>query len=139
MTFIAACATDDGLLLVDRDFGDSDGYDLYSVEPDGFTFLKRIENTRRNDDEHTPDGSAAKAGGIGKLLREHGADVMLANKIGQNITRMRKGFVPVVSRDRDVHRALENLSRIHDDIVEQIGGSEKSHFILQKDSSGSPS
>ncbi len=135
MPLIAACATDDGKTLVNRHFGDALRYDLYKVEPDSYVFIRTIENTKRDDDEHTENGSQKKAGGIGKLLKAYNVDVMLAKKIGQNITRMRKAFVPVISRDPDIDSALASLTRIHDVILREMNTD--THFVLRN--SGSPS
>ena len=137
MTLTIACATDDGKKLVNRHFGDANQYDIYNADSKGFKFLYTINNTKKNLDDIEGGSHSKKAKGMGELLIKNNVNVILGNKIGLNITKMRKNFVPIVSRDRNLKKSLERLCGIYLDELGELPTEIKKHFILEHDENDS--
>ena len=116
-SIIIACGTDDGVNFTDEHFGSAKYYLLYSLDPDtGETrFLEKQENTTPEEETH---GDPKKARSISGLM--DGVDVLVGKAMGTNITRMRKKFVPIISREMDISKTLGRLGELTDDIRENM-------------------
>lgn len=101
-----ACATDDGKNLIKEHFGDASLFMIYEMDVDtgSYEFIERIENRSPEEKKH---GDPAKAKSISEIL--DGPQVLLAYAMGTNIVRIRKKFCPVISREVDIEKALEEL------------------------------
>lgn len=103
-----ACATDDGNNLIREHFGDARFFMIYEMDmgTGSYIFIENIDNSSPEERKH---GDPAKAKSISEIL--DGPQVLLAITMGTNIVRMRKRFCPVISRERDIEKALDLLSK----------------------------
>ena len=107
MKMTIACATDDGVYFSSEHFGSARFYLLYSFDTDTnkFDFIKKIDNLTPEERTH---GDPIKANAISTLL--NGVDVFIAYVMGPNIKKIRKKFIPVISRKRVIGNALVKFS-----------------------------
>ncbi|MCF7945876.1 MAG: NifB/NifX family molybdenum-iron cluster-binding protein [Spirochaetia bacterium] len=128
--WIAACATDDGTLFVDRHFGDADYYDIYKIGEAGETFIKRIDNTV--DEEEEVHADPKKARGIAGILKKEGVSVTISKMYGPNIKRIRKKFVCIKADTYAIADALQAVLKKLPEIQEAWDkGEERSHLRIQ--------
>lgn len=106
VTLRVAVATDDGVSLMDRHFGDAGFFEVFDVHPDGCEALCRVLNDTEEEDGHA---DPKKAGGIMAILGSHGVQVAVSRFFGPNIKRIRKRFVCVLTRHRDVTGCLDQI------------------------------
>lgn len=116
-SIIIACGTDDGVNFTGEHFGSAEYYLLYSLNLDtGETaFLERQENTTPEEEIH---GDPNKARSVSGLM--NGVDVLVGRAMGTNITRMKKKFVPVISREPEINRALDRMKELLPAIRENL-------------------
>ncbi len=105
---IVACGTDDEKNFTKNHFGDSKFFLIYKVDEKGFELLSKVENNSPEEKHH---GDPAKAGFIGKVLKQHKVQGIFAFAMGPNIVRMRKNFLPIISRIEDINEALTLLQK----------------------------
>jgi len=117
MKILFACGTDDGKTLTDEHFGSASFYMIYSMDKDSgkIEFVRRMENTSPQERGH---GDPEKARYISQMFSD--VPVLVAFAMGPNITRMRKRFVPVISRVREIESALEILPRYREEIIKEM-------------------
>jgi len=101
---IIACGTDDGVGFTSDHFGSAKYYLIYTfnLQTGEIGYREKIVNTSRPEEIH---GDPKKARSVTELLRE--AQVLMGKVMGPNIVRMRKKFIPVICRDKNIVRALE--------------------------------
>ena len=126
-----ACATDDGRELSRDHFGSAKFYLIYELhcETGEITFLEKIKNTTEEERGH---GDPEKARGVSGLMKE--IDVLVGLAMGTNIARIRKKFVPVISRKKDIRETLVKLKEKVSNIRAEIGkapGEERAVIILK--------
>ncbi|MGM0509427.1 MAG: NifB/NifX family molybdenum-iron cluster-binding protein [Fusobacteriota bacterium] len=133
MKLKVACATDNGKELKKDHFGDAKYYHIYEVDKGKFCKILEIKNPKydhEHDDEDVT-GDPQKAMGIAKILKKNGVQVMLAYQIGPNIVRMKKNFVPVVSRSLNIKESLRELENRMDLVKKEYkAGEDRNHIIL---------
>ncbi|MCD6110107.1 MAG: NifB/NifX family molybdenum-iron cluster-binding protein [Thermoplasmata archaeon] len=117
MKILFACGTDDGKTFTDEHFGSASFYMIYSMDKDSgkIEFVKRMENTSPQERDH---GDPERARYISQMFSD--VPVLVAFAMGPNITRMRKRFVPVISRVREIESALEILPHYREDIIKEM-------------------
>lgn len=124
-----AFATDNGNTFISRHFGDADFYDIYLVDEEKASFLKRIRNNVSEEEEIHADPEKAK--GIGELLARENVSVVVSKIFGPNITRINKKFVCVIVKDEaieeGVHKVCENIGKIY---AEWEKGSDRNHLSV---------
>ncbi len=120
-----AVATDDGKTISEKHFGSADFYLIYDMEK--IKLLEKRENTSIEEKGH---GNPEKARSVSNLLKD--VDVLLGFAMGQNIVRIRKRFVPVISRIKDIKKALDVLKQKSDEIEAQLNEKEKKVLFLRK-------
>ena len=126
-----ACATEDGHNLVNAHFGQAAFYALYTLDEDGFERVGDVPNPTPPD-VHT-HGGAHKATNIAGQLEERGVKVVVSLQFGPNIARMRKRFVPVVSKDVvTLQDVMEALYAKRSDIARELAAGESRHALLLK-------
>lgn len=127
--FVCACATDNGVDLVDRHFGDAERYEIYTYKNGDFVRTGAVENTVPDESAH---GAGVKARNIGSLLREHGVHVLVSRQFGPNLLKVRRVFVPVIARVWRIEEALA-LIELHEEKIEleYAKGEERSHLVLR--------
>ena len=101
-TIRIALATDDGTSFTDHHFGDALYYDIYDIQENSERFIKRIENTVKEDEEKT-HGEQKKAQGIMGLLKQEGVQGAVSRVFGPNIKHIRHFFVCIVIRNTGTH------------------------------------
>jgi len=90
MKLKVAFATDDGKTFMGRHFGDARFYDIYELDEDQASFIKRIENTV--DEEEDVHADPKKAKGISTLLLDEKVAVVVSKIFGPNIKRIKKNL-----------------------------------------------
>jgi predicted Fe-Mo cluster-binding NifX family protein len=106
-----AASTEDGVHLTKGHFGDGKFFLIYEVSPKGFELIEKRENTSPEEEEH---GSKAKAQGIASILKD--VDALLGYQFGPNIMRIKEKFLPILSREPSVERAMEIIVRYYETI-----------------------
>ncbi len=102
-----AFSTNDGELLVDDHFGEGRYFYIYEYVPgEGFKLVDKRINTSGEEEIH---GDPIKAMKIAEILKD--VDILVGYRMGPNVTRMKKRFLPIVSRTRSIRETLELLSR----------------------------
>jgi len=130
MKFKIACGTNDEKEFTEEHFGDSKYFLIYEYD---FSNQKIIflEKRNNNSEEEKIHGDPKKAKGISEILKD--IPVLLAFAMGPNIVRMRKKFVPVISREKNIKKALEKFKEIIPQIISEINkeiGEEREIFIV---------
>ena len=105
---IVACGSDDEKTFTKNHFGDSKFFLIYELNENGFDLIKKVVNESPEEKQH---GDPKKAGFIGKILKQHNVQAIFAYAMGPNIVRMRKNFLPIISRIEDINKALNFLQK----------------------------
>jgi len=108
-----ACGTDDGIEFSNEHFGSSKYFLIYELDLDTkkLKFLEKLENSSPEEEIH---GDPKKAKKISELMEE--VSVLVGFEMGPNIIRIRKKFIPVVSREKNIKIALEELKELNHEI-----------------------
>lgn len=129
MKFRIACGTNDGIKFTTEHFGDSKFFLIYEVNSETLEiiFIEKIENNSQEEKMH---GDSLKAKNISEILNN--VKILLAFTMGPNIIRMRKKFVPVISREKNIEKSLEQFKTIIKEISQEIEteGKDKKIFYL---------
>jgi len=129
MKLKVAFATDDGKTFMGRHFGDARFYDIYELDEDQASFIKRIENTV--DEEEDVHADPKKAKGISTLLLDEKVAVVVSKIFGPNIKRIKKKFVCIVVRDNEIDVGLKKIcNNIEKIYIEWEKGKERKHILL---------
>jgi len=129
MKLKVAFATDDGKTFMGRHFGDARFYDIYELDEDRASFIKRIENTV--DEEEDVHADPKKAKGISTLLLDEKVAVVVSKIFGPNIKRIKKKFVCIVVRDNEIDVGLKKIcNNIEKIYIEWEKGKERKHILL---------
>ncbi len=129
---LCAIATDNGINLMDRHFGDAVQYDLYNFTKDGIIFQETILNPFREEENEADHGEKIKASNMKELFLEKSVCVIVSKRFGPNIKRMVKNFVPVIIRFDDIKNAKELLIENADQIENMFNeGQDRKHIILK--------
>jgi len=124
---IVAFGVDKNGNLIDAHFGDSEYFEIFSVSENSVVFVEQRKNLKIVEKMH---GDPNKAKAISALLS--GVDVLVAFRMGPNILRMKKKFVPVIvgTRDRDIVKklVLKNFSYILEEIEKE---GEKNYITIK--------
>ncbi len=104
-------------VLHDDHFGEGDIFRIYSWDLDRDE-LKLIEERENTSSEERFHGDPQKAQGISQILDD--VQVLVGKAFGPNITRMRKRYVPVVTRLNDLEETLERLKGLKERVLENL-------------------
>ncbi len=130
MELIIALATDDGNKLTNGHFGDALYFDIYRLNSQEYTFLYRISNSTKEENEHNHShGEDKKASSIGSLLKKHQVKILVGKVFGPNLKKMKKQFVAVFSSDSDIKKTLTKLTENYEKIVEEWEKGENRNFL----------
>jgi len=101
-----AIATDDGKTLTTEHFGSAKYYLIYSVDlgSGDIEDMGKIANTTKEEETH---GDPEKAKEVSALFVD--TPILVGFAMGPNIARIRKKFVPVISRERSIALVLPLL------------------------------
>ena len=112
-----ACGTDNGIEFTNEHFGSSKYFLIYDfdLETKDLRFLKRIENSTQEEEKH---GDIKKAKSVSALLKN--VFVLVAFRYGPNIIRIKKRFVPIISREKNIEKALNKVELYSNKIKSEI-------------------
>lgn len=114
---------------MDRHFGDANYYDIYEINETGADFVKRIDNTTEEEEEHA---DPKKAKGITNLLLKENVQVVVSKIFGPNIKRIKKKFVCVVMNDESIEDSMNRICKnIRLVMAEWEKGKDRKHLILR--------
>jgi predicted Fe-Mo cluster-binding NifX family protein len=125
----AAFATDDGKHFMERHFGDARYFDIYEIDENDSTFLKRVENATDKDDGEDVHGDPVKAGGIMGLLQKEEVNVAVSKNFGPNIKRILKKLVCVRITGLDIQEGIGRLQKNMDVIRKELANGEVRQHI----------
>jgi len=125
MVVRVAFSTDDGKLLVDDHFGEGKYFHIYDIGRDTYRLVDIRENKSGEEREH---GDPLKAKKIAEILRD--VDVLVGYRMGPNINRMKKRFLPIVSRTRDIHENIKLITRNMDEVMKLLN--EKNIIVIME-------
>jgi len=101
-----ACGTDNGTEFTNEHFGSSKYFLIYDfdLEAKDLRFIKRIVNSSQEEEKH---GDIKKAKSVSELLKN--VFVFAAFRYGPNIIRIKKRFVPIISREKNIEKTLYKI------------------------------
>lgn len=128
-----ACGTDNGIDLTNEHFGSSKYFLIYEfdLETKDLRFIKRIENSTQEEEKH---GDTKKAKSVSELLKN--VFVLVAFRYGPNIIRIKKRFVPIISREKNIEKTLNKVKLCSNKIKSEIGkekGIDKEIIYIRKE------
>ncbi|MDA3854693.1 MAG: hypothetical protein PF569_00430 [Candidatus Woesearchaeota archaeon] len=111
------CASDDGVNFSREHFGSAKKYLFYTLNLDSgeIIFLKEINNSTPDERGHA-DPEKAKA--VSDFLSD--AKILINFVFGPNIVKMRKKFVPIISKEENIDIALGKINEVLENIVSTI-------------------
>ncbi len=103
-----ACATDDGETFAKGHFGNAAYFLIYEAEEENgqWQLHARVENIPF---EEKRDGDPEKARHVSRILQDFDVVGIIARAIGPNLVRMRRQYVPIISRVDSIAEALERV------------------------------
>ena len=127
-----ACGTDNETEFTNEHFGSSKYFLIYDfdLETKDLRFLNRIENSTQ-EEEH---GDIKKAKSVSELLKN--VFVFVAFRYGPNIIRIKKRFIPIISREKNIERTLNKVKLYSDKIkseIEKEKGIDKDVIYIKKE------
>ena len=127
-----ACGTDNGTEFTNEHFGSSKYFLIYDfdLETKDLRFLKRIENSTQEEEKH---GDIKKARSVSELLKN--VFVLVAFRYGPNIIRIKKRFVPIISREKNIEKTLNKVKLCSNKIkseIEKEKGIDKEIIYIKK-------
>ena len=128
-----ACGTDNETEFTNEHFRSSKYFLIYEfdLETKDLRFLKKIENSTQEEEKH---GDAKKAKSVSELLKN--VFVLAAFRYGPNIIRIKKRFVPIISREKNIDKALNKIKLLINKIkseVEKEKGIDKKIIYIKKE------
>ena len=132
---LCAIATDDGIHLMMRHFGDARQYEVYRLDEREIFYQETILNSFREEDDdeaETAHEAQIKASNMKELFLEKGISVLVSKVFGPNIKRMVKNFVPVIVRYNDVEKAKDLLIANVSLIQKMLEAGEERQYIILK-------
>ncbi len=133
-TIVALAATGNAQTLTTSHFGSAETYVLYRCNSQGCEKIRVVRNTTQ---EERHDGDPAKAASVRELLGQYHVDVLVARRFGPNISRIRRDFVPAITRATSVDESIADLLRSWLEIARQVEAvpERRNHvLLLQADS-----
>ena len=127
-----ACGTDNGTEFTNEHFGSSKYFLIYEfdLETKDLRFLKRIENSTQEEEKH---GDIKKAKSVSELLGN--VSVFVANRYGPNIKRIKRRFIPIISREKNIEKTLNKVKLCSNQIkseIEKEKGIDKDIIYIKK-------
>ena len=127
---IIVCATDDGENYSTEHFGSVKKYLFYELDQKtGETkFIKEINNTSIEEEKHA---DPEKAKSVSNMLQK--AHILINLVFGPNIIKMKQKFIPIISKEKNINKSLEQIPKIIIDLNTYLDKKgEKKIFYLQK-------
>ena len=124
---IIAFGTTDKKNLNNGHIGESKYFVIYEFINNKFKKIVEVENTSEEERMH---GDPNKAKSIAKILNKYGVDVICGLAMGLNVQKMRKRFVPIISREKDIKKTFKKIKLNIAKIKEELDKEEKAIIIL---------
>ena len=124
-----ACGTDDEINFTNKHFGSAKLYLLFelNLKDSSIKEIGRIMNTSIEERKH---GDPKKAASVSEMLKD--VQVLVGFAMGPNIIRMRKRFVPIISRERNIKKSMEMVSKLSGEIGAELRKEgDKKIFVLK--------
>ncbi|MCF2141044.1 MAG: NifB/NifX family molybdenum-iron cluster-binding protein [Candidatus Lokiarchaeota archaeon] len=123
-----AIGTDDKSTFSDEHFGSCKFFLIYkwNLTNNEIKLLKTIPNITPEESRH---GDPIKAFNVSKTMKQEDVRVLVAKRMGQNIVRMRKHFIPVIVNYPTIKDCLPDLASISSEILQDL---QKSDEIMKK-------
>lgn len=127
---LLAIGTDDGeTIKADNHVGMSKYFQIWAWEDGEATFRETRENVKYQEDESKTHGDPGKARATASALKN--IDVLIGEKFGPNISRLKNNFVCAVVRGkRSIKQAVDMLRENINEIVEEKNRNEKRGIVL---------
>ena len=127
-----ACGIDNETEFTNEHFGSSKYFLIYDfdLETKDLRFLKRIENSTQEEEKH---GDIKKAKSVSELLKN--VFVLVAFRYGPNIIRIKKRFIPIISREKNIEKTLNKVKLYSNKIkseIEKEKGIDKDIIYIKK-------
>ena len=127
MYFKLAAGTDDKKNFTDSHFGESQVFLIYEVKDDKLRLIEERENQKFDEEKH---GDEKKASHISAQLKD--VNVLVGRVFGPNIVRIRKKFVPVLSKEKNIEKSLNELIlKYRDKLVAEITSDKEEKDIIR--------
>ena len=128
-----ACGTDNGTEFTNEHFGSSKYFLIYDfdLETEDLRFIKRIVNSSQEEEKH---GDIKKAKSVSELLKN--VFVFAAFRYGPNIVRIKKQFVTIISREKNIEKTLYKIKLLSNKIkseIEKEKGIDKEIIYIKKE------
>jgi len=128
-----ACGTDNETEFTTEHFGSSKYFLIYefNLETKDLKFLNKIENSTPEEEKH---GDTKKAKSVSELLKN--IFVFAAFRYGPNIIRIKKRFVPIISREKNIEKTLYKIKFLSNKIkseMEKEKGIDKEIIYIKKE------
>ncbi len=123
-----ACGSNDLKNFTKEHFGDSKYFLIYNIDRDNYKLLEKIENTSPKEELHS---DPKKAKSIATTLNSRNVKAIFAYVIGPNIIRIRKKFVPIISRISDMTKALDKLKEHIEDVEGELNNEIKNIVYIE--------
>ncbi|RLE73390.1 MAG: dinitrogenase iron-molybdenum cofactor biosynthesis protein [Thermoprotei archaeon] len=121
-----AFGTDDGKTLAKKHCGASRYFKIYEILEKKAVFIETRENTSGSEKIH---GDPNKAKKISEILKD--VDVLIGYTFGPNLRRIKKKFLPIVSRYREIDENIEIIKRNLNLIREELRREEKRVIMIE--------
>ncbi|MHA1700778.1 MAG: NifB/NifX family molybdenum-iron cluster-binding protein [Promethearchaeota archaeon] len=108
-------------------FGESNKFLIYnySISRQKMELSNIFNNTSAEEKSH---GDPVKAKGVASIIGD--VDIIFAHALGENIIRMKKKYLILISRSLNIHEALNQLPNKIDKILEEMEKSFEDRKII---------
>lgn len=129
-SLLVAIDTDDGKTIkADNHVGMSKYFHVWSYENGETSFRKMRENVKYKEDESIRHGDPARSRATTSALAD--IDVLIGEKFGPNISRLKNKFVCAVVRGkRTIAQGVKMLKENINEIVKEKNGAKKRGIVL---------
>jgi predicted Fe-Mo cluster-binding NifX family protein len=128
---LIACATNDGIHLINDHFGDADYFHVFHVTETDSTLVEIIQNTS-TEETHT-HGDPNKAKQILDLLGNKNVDMLMNKAFGKNITIVKQKVLPLVMHDDNIESSFTKIRKHFAQIQETLEQGTAHYIVINKD------
>ncbi|HDJ89904.1 MAG TPA: dinitrogenase iron-molybdenum cofactor biosynthesis protein [Thermoprotei archaeon] len=126
MNMRIAFGTDDGENLAKKHFGESRYFKIYElIDSEKIVFLETRENISGKEKGH---GDPEKAKKISNILKD--IDILVGYTFGPNLKRIKKKFLPIVSRYERIDENIELIKQYLKTFIEELKRKDKRIFLI---------
>jgi len=127
---VIAIGTDDGETIKSGDHvGMSKYYLIFECSKGNLDFKEKRENIKYLEDETKIHGDPEKAKKVTSVLKD--IDVLVGERFGPNIVRLRNSFVCAVVREQKIENTLEKIKDNIIEIIDEKNKDDRNGIILR--------